>query len=220
MIRLENVHKSYPTKSGRKVILREFSGAFENSRNVGILGHNGAGKSTLFRLLSGAEAPDRGRIIREGRVSWPLGFSGGFHNSLTGRENVRFICQIYGASYREVLSFVEDFAAIGRFMDMPVKSYSSGMKARLAFGISMALNFDYYLIDEVVAVGDAAFKKKSKTVLSERLKSSSVLLVSHSAQLLKEFCDVGGVLHNGELVFYPTIDEAIAVHEANQNATI
>jgi capsular polysaccharide transport system ATP-binding protein len=153
-------------------------------------------------------------------VSWPLGFSGGFHNSLSGRENLRFICQIYGVSYRDVLGFVEDFADIGRFMDMPVKSYSSGMKARLAFGASMALNFDYYLIDEVVAVGDAAFKKKSKAVLAERLKSSSVLLVSHSAQLLKEFCDVGGVLRNGELIFYPTIDEAIAAHETNQDATI
>lgn len=220
MIRLDNVHKSYPTRSGRKVILRQFSGVFEDNRNVGILGHNGAGKSTLFRLLSGAELPDRGRIVREGRVSWPLGFSGGFHATLTGRENLRFICQIYGASYRDVLGFVEDFAGLGRFMDMPVKSYSSGMKARLAFGASMALNFDYYLIDEVVAVGDAAFKKKSKAVLAERLKTSSVLLVSHSSQLLKEFCEVGGVLHEGELTFYPTIDDAILVHEANQNAKI
>lgn len=218
MIRLENVEKSYPTKHGRKVILRNFSGVFEDHQNVGILGHNGAGKSTLFRMLSGAEPPDRGRITRKGKVSWPLGFSGGFHGSLTGRENLRFICQIYGARYKDVVEFVEDFAAIGRFMDMPVRSYSSGMKARLAFGASMALNFDYYLIDEVVAVGDASFKKKSKAVLAERLKSSSVLLVSHSSQLLKEFCEVGGVLHNGDLIFYPTIDDAIAVHESNQSA--
>ena len=218
MIRLENVEKSYPTKHGRKVILRNFSGVFEDQQNVGILGHNGAGKSTLFRMLSGAEPPDRGRITRKGKVSWPLGFSGGFHGSLTGRENLRFICQIYGARYKDVVEFVEDFAAIGRFMDMPVRSYSSGMKARLAFGASMALNFDYYLIDEVVAVGDASFKKKSKAVLAERLKSSSVLLVSHSSQLLKEFCQVGGVLHNGDLIFYPTIDDAIAVHEGNQSA--
>jgi capsular polysaccharide transport system ATP-binding protein len=218
MIRLENVEKSYRTKHGRKVILRNFSGVFEDQQNVGILGHNGAGKSTLFRMLSGAEPPDRGRITRKGKVSWPLGFSGGFHQSLTGRENLRFICQIYGARYKDVVEFVEDFAAIGRFMDMPVRSYSSGMKARLAFGASMALNFDYYLIDEVVAVGDASFKKKSKAVLAERLKSSSVLLVSHSSQLLKEFCQVGGVLHNGDLIFYPTIDDAIAVHESNQNA--
>jgi capsular polysaccharide transport system ATP-binding protein len=218
MIRLENVEKAYPTKGGKKVILRQFSGVFEDQQNVGILGHNGAGKSTLFRMLSGAELPDRGRIVRTGKVSWPLGFSGGFHNSLSGRENLRFICQIYGVKYRDVVEFVEDFAAIGRFMDMPVRSYSSGMKARLAFGASMALRFDYYLIDEVVAVGDAAFKKKSKAVLNERLKTSSVLLVSHSSQLLKEFCQVGGVLHNGNLTFYPSIDEAIAVHEQNQNA--
>ena len=220
MIRLENVQKAYPTKSGKKVILRNFSGMFEDQKNVGILGHNGAGKSTLFRMLSGAEPPDRGRITRTGKVSWPLGFSGGFHGSLSGRENLRFICQIYGVKYRDVVEFVEDFASIGRFMDMPVRSYSSGMKARLAFGASMALNFDYYLIDEVVAVGDAAFKKKSKTVLNDRLKSSSVLLVSHSSQLLKEFCDVGGVLHDGNLIFYETIDEAIAMHEKNQGAII
>ena len=220
MIRLENVQKAYPTKSGKKVILRNFSGVFEDQQNVGILGHNGAGKSTLFRMLSGAEPPDRGRITRTGKVSWPLGFSGGFHGSLSGRENLRFICQIYGVKYRDVVEFVEDFASIGRFMDMPVRSYSSGMKARLAFGASMALNFDYYLIDEVVAVGDAAFKKKSKTVLNDRLKSSSVLLVSHSSQLLKEFCDVGGVLHDGNLIFYETIDEAIAMHEKNQGAII
>lgn len=220
MIRLENVQKAYPTKSGKKVILRNFSGIFEDQQNVGILGHNGAGKSTLFRMLSGAEPPDHGRITRTGKVSWPLGFSGGFHGSLSGRENLRFICQIYGVKYRDVVEFVEDFAAIGRFMDMPVRSYSSGMKARLAFGASMALNFDYYLIDEVVAVGDAAFKKKSKAVLNDRLKSSSVLLVSHSSQLLKEFCDVGGVLHDGNLIFYDTIDEAIAVHEKNQGTII
>ena len=220
MIRLENVQKAYPTKSGKKVILRNFSGMFEDQQNVGILGHNGAGKSTLFRMLSGAEPPDRGRITRTGKVSWPLGFSGGFHGSLSGRENLRFICQIYGVKYRDVVEFVEDFASIGRFMDMPVRSYSSGMKARLAFGASMALNFDYYLIDEVVAVGDAAFKKKSKAVLNDRLKSSSVLLVSHSSQLLKEFCDVGGVLHDGNLIFYDTIDEAIAMHEKNQGAII
>lgn len=218
MIVLDNVYKSYPTRTGRKVILGGFSGRFAPGVNVGILGHNGAGKSTLFRMISGAEAPDAGTITRTGTVSWPLGFSGGLHNTLSGRENLRFICDIYAQPFRRTLAFVEEFSELGQYLDMPVKSYSSGMKARLAFGASMALNFDYYLIDEVVAVGDSAFRRKSKKVLSERLKSSSVVLVSHSAQMLREFCDVGGVLHRGQLTFYPTIEEAIAAHEQNQNA--
>jgi len=217
MILLDNVYKAYPTKTGKKVILDGFSGRFEPGVNVGILGHNGAGKSTLFRLISGAEAPDAGRITRKGTVSWPLGFSGGLHGTLSGRENLRFICDIYARPFRRTLEFVEEFSELGQYLDMPVRSYSSGMKARLAFGASMAMNFDYYLIDEVVAVGDTAFRRKSKKVLNERLKSSSVILVSHSAQLLRQFCEIGGVLHSGQLTFYGTIKEAIAAHEANQN---
>lgn len=220
MIQFEHVSKAYRGRNGQKVILSDFSGTFMPGRNVGILGHNGAGKSTLFRLVSGAEPPDRGRITRKGTVSWPLGFSGSFHGGLTGRENLRFVCRVYGFPFAEAMAFVEEFSELGEYLDMRVSTYSSGMKARLAFGASMALRFDYYLIDEVVAVGDAQFKKKSRAVLNDRLKTSTVLLVSHSAQLLKEYCDVGGVLHRGELKFFDTIDEAIAVHERNQNAAI
>lgn len=220
MISFENVSKSYRGRNGQKVILSNFSGTFLPGRNVGILGHNGAGKSTLFRLVSGAEPPDHGRIVRTGTVSWPLGFSGSFHGGLTGRENLRFVCRIYGFPFAEAMAFVEEFSELGSYLDMRVSTYSSGMKARLAFGASMALKFDYYLIDEVVAVGDATFKKKSRAVLNDRLKNSTVLLVSHSAQLLKDYCQVGGVLHRGELTFFDTIDEAIKVHESNQNAAI
>lgn len=213
MIVFDRVHKSYPAKGGeRTIVLDELSAIFPPGQNVGILGRNGAGKSTLMRLISGGELPDRGVIRRNGRISWPLGFAGGFHGSLTGRQNVRFISDIYGADYRKVIDFVVDFAEVGKFMDMPYKTYSAGMRARVAFGACMALDFDYYLVDEVIAVGDAAFQKKCKAVFMERRKRSSVLLVSHSTSILKDFCDTAGVLQNGKLTFFDTIDEAIKTH--------
>ena len=217
MITFRNVHKSYPYANTRKSVLTAFSGSFPKGVNTGILGQNGAGKSTLFRLFSGSEPPDSGQIIRQATISWPLGFSGGFHGSLTARENIRFVSRIYNRNPRDVFDFVEDFAEIGRYVDMPVKSYSSGMKARLAFGVSMAIDFDYYLIDEVIAVGDAAFKKKCHRILSERRQKSTIILISHSNSLLKEFCEIGCVLHEGNLIFFPDIDSAISEHEKNQN---
>lgn len=217
MIVFENVRKTYPTKSGdRTVILNGFSGVLDAGSNVGILGRNGAGKSTLMRLISGGELPDSGRVHREGRISWPLGFSGGFHGSLSGDQNVRFISEIYREDYNSVLSFVNNFAELGKFMEMPVKRYSQGMRARLAFGISMAIKFEYYLIDEVIAVGDATFQKRCREVFAERRKTATLLLVSHNSGMLKQFCDTGGVLSNGELVFYDTLDEAMRVHKQNQ----
>lgn len=216
MIILDNVTKIYPSKDGPQKILNGFSGSIKMGVNTGILGKNGAGKSTLFRMLSGSEPPDTGRIIRHGTVSWPLGFSGGFHGSLTARENMRFVSRIYAKDAKELLEFVEDFAELGKYIDMPVKTYSSGMKARLAFGVSMAIDFDYYLIDEVIAVGDAAFKKKCKVVLESRLEKATVILISHSNGLLKEFCDVGGVLHNGDLTMFDNLEAAIEAHEENQ----
>ncbi|MBB3149755.1 capsular polysaccharide transport system ATP-binding protein [Phyllobacterium trifolii] len=217
MIVFNKVSKSYPYNGGRKSILNNFSGTFPQGVNTGILGKNGAGKSTLIRLFSGGEPPDSGSISRQGSVSWPLGFSGGFHGSLSARENVLFISRIYRRDPREVFDFVEDFAQLGKYIDMPIQSYSSGMKARLAFGVSMAIDFDYYLIDEVIAVGDSAFKRKCRIMLGDRRKRSTVILISHSNNLLKEFCDVGGVLHNGQLEFFSTVDEAIQTHEFNQS---
>jgi capsular polysaccharide transport system ATP-binding protein len=221
MIYLDNVYKSYKGQGGHRTeILNGFSGLFQPGVNVGILGRNGAGKSTLMRLLSGAEPPDRGQIHRKGRISWPLGFAGGFHGSLTGRANLRLISDIYGVDYQEVVEFVEDFSGLGRFMEEQVRTYSSGMRARLAFGASMAIRFDYYLIDEVIAVGDTAFKEQCQKVLTERRKEATVILVSHSSKLLKEFCDIGGVLSDGSLTFYDSIDEAIAIHEGKMRLTI
>lgn len=214
MIIFDKVCKAYPRPDGgKKIILDNFTATFPPGINIGILGRNGAGKSTLMNMISGGEMPDSGRILREGRISWPLGFNGGVHGKLTGAQNTRFIADIYGKPRNKVLDFVTEFSELGAYLDMPVKTYSAGMKARLAFGICMAIEFEYYLIDEVIAVGDSTFKKKCKDVFEQRRETSSLLLVSHSAGLLRSFCDVGGVMHNGQLTFFNDIEEAIQVHE-------
>lgn len=209
MIILENVSKTYRVRDRRNVVLDNINLTFPLGTNIGILGRNGAGKSTMMRIIGGAELPDSGRVIRKGRVSWPIGFSGGFHGSLTGRENLRFTCRIYGAPIHEVTDFVEDFAGLGRYMDMPLKTYSSGMRSKLAFGLSMAIGFDYYLIDEVTAVGDAAFKKKCEATFNARKTSSTLIVVSHSIATIKKHCDVAAVLDKGQLLFFDDIDKAI-----------
>ena len=214
MIIFDKVCKAYPRPGGgKKVILDDFTATFPPGINIGILGRNGAGKSTLMNMISGGEMPDSGRILREGRISWPLGFNGGVHGKLTGAQNTRFIADIYGKPRNKVLDFVTEFSELGPYLDMPVKTYSAGMKARLAFGICMAIEFEYYLIDEVIAVGDSTFKKKCKDVFEQRRENASLLLVSHSAGLLRSFCDIGGVMHNGQLTFFNDIEEAIQFHE-------
>ena len=186
MIRLRNVTKTYRMKAGRRLILDDLSVDFVPGVNVGILGRNGAGKSTLMRIIGGAITPDRGTVERTSRVSWPIGFSGCFHGSLTGRENLRFVCRIYKADIRQVTSFVEDFTELEDYLDMPVKTYSSGMAAKLAFGLSMAIGFDFYLIDELTAVGDASFRQKSQRVFLERKSTSTLLVVSHQIATIKQ----------------------------------
>lgn len=216
MISFQNVYKYYPSREGKRAVLENISFDIRPGEDLGILGRNGAGKSTLMRLIAGSEACDQGRIVREGSISWPLGFSGGFHGSLSGRENVRFVSRIYGQHPRLIFDFVNDFAALGKYIDMPVKSYSSGMRARLAFGLSMAIDFDYYLIDEVIAVGDTAFKKKCREVLDQKRKKSTVILISHSDSLIREFCKKGAVVEEGRLSLYDDLEEAINMHDNNQ----
>ncbi|MHC1727601.1 MAG: ABC transporter ATP-binding protein [Syntrophobacteraceae bacterium] len=209
MIRLEKVSKSYKTITGRRIILDNVDAVFPRGKNIGILGKNGAGKSTLLRLIGGVEAPDSGRIIKNGKISFPIGFSGGFHLSLSGRENLRFISRIYEVDFKKVMDFVAEFAELGEYIDMPIKTYSSGMRAKLAFGLSMALDFECYLIDEVTAVGDASFKKKSHEAFSERRSKSNVIMVSHSIATIKQYCDSAAVLSNQRLIFYEDINDAI-----------
>lgn len=218
MISFRNVYKYYPSREGKRLVLEDINFEILPGEDLGILGRNGAGKSTLMRLIAGSEACDRGEILRDASISWPLGFSGGFHGSLSGRENVRFVSRIYGQDPTKIFEFVSEFADLGKYIDMPVKTYSSGMRARLAFGLSMAIDFDYYLIDEVIAVGDTAFKKKCRKILNEKRRKATVILISHTNSLVRDFCKKGAVVDGGKLKFFDDIEDAIKVHECNQNS--
>ena len=214
MIELEHISKSYRMANGQqKVVLDDISHIFHEGTNVGILGLNGAGKSTLMRIICGTELPTVGTVRRTSRVSWPIKFSGGLHKSLTGRENMRFTCRIYGADIKKVTDFVEDFSELGPYMDMPIRTYSSGMKAKLAFGLSMAIGFDFYLIDEGYAVGDASFRSKSERIFQERRANATCLVITHSASLVRRICDKAAILKNGKLFFFETVDGALAYYK-------
>lgn len=216
MIELQNVSKSYKTRGGRRrVVLDDANMIIPRGRSLGLLGRNGAGKSTLLRMIAGSIAVDAGRILRHGTISWPLGFAGSFHGLISGAQNVRFVARIYGCDPDELIDYVAEFSELGDFLYMPVKSYSSGMRARLAFGVSMGVAFDYYLVDETTAVGDTNFKKKCKAVFDERLQKSDVIMVSHSNATLLAYCQAGAVLENGRMAYYEDIHDAIEVHEAN-----
>ncbi len=216
MISLENVTKSYMTLSGRNVVFRNLSLNVPEGVNVGLIGRNGAGKSTLMRLLSSVDLPDSGKVVTKGRISWPVGLKGGMETKLTGRDNVMFVCRIQGvrkAAMQEKIRAVQEFAELGKHFDRPVSGYSSGMRARLAFGTSMAFDFDYYLIDEVMAVGDARFKKKSRMVFKERLQNSKVILVSHNMKLIRKMCDEVILLEHGHATLYSNVREGIAAYK-------
>ena len=212
MIHLKNVTKYYTVNKNKKYIFKDVSFSIPTGKNVGILGRNGAGKSTFLRMLGGIDFPNSGKIESDVNFSWPLGLSGGFQGSLTGRENAKFVCRFYGKSKKEVtdaLDFMQDFSELGDYFDMPIKTYSSGMKSRLNFALSMAFEFECYLIDEVLSVGDKNFKKKCADKLEEIRERSTILLVNHSMEPLKKMCDSGVLLENGELSYYEDINDAI-----------
>ncbi len=213
MIDVQNITKVYPTRHGPNVVLNNVSATFPPFTNVGVLGLNGAGKSTLLRILSGTEQPDAGRVVRSGRVSWPIGFSGGFNGSLTGEENCRFVARIYDVDEDDVVAFALDFSGIGNYFTMPVRTYSSGMKGRLAFAVSMAIDFDVYLVDEITAVGDKHFKKKCREAFEERSDRSSVIMVSHNFATIRAYAEQCAILHNGQLLQFDSVDEAAKVYE-------
>jgi capsular polysaccharide transport system ATP-binding protein len=212
MIELLGVSKTYRMRSGRKVILNGATMAMP-WRNTAILGRNGAGKSTFLRLISGIERPDAGIIRRHRSLSWPIGFQGAFHRELSGIENVRFVARIYGQNTERIIDNVEAFADLGAFFYEPVKTYSSGMAARLAFGLSMAIEFEVFLIDEVMAVGDARFQERCKRAFNDRLSSTRLLMVSHSMPALRDYCQSGIVLEAGRMTYYDDVEEAIARYE-------
>ncbi|WP_342107304.1 ABC transporter ATP-binding protein [Methylobacterium sp. SI9] len=212
MIRFDKVSKVYRTDGHKRTILEQASFTLKPGISYGILGINGAGKSTTMRLIAGTEDATRGKISRGLRVSWPLGFAGGFHPKMTGRDNVIFVARIYGEDPRKVLDFVEDFSELGSYLDVPIYTYSSGMGARLAFGMSMAIPFDCYLIDEITSVGDARFSKRCDEVFSQRRKNADIIMVSHSMETIRNWCSQGLVLLNGRAIIYEDVNDAIEVY--------
>ena len=216
MIRLVDINKTYGTLSGPVQVLKNVNLDIAPGERVGILGRNGAGKSTLIRLLSGAELPTSGSVERDMSVSWPLAFGGAFQGSLSGYDNLRFICRIYGVDPAEKVGFVEEFSELGIYLREPVKSYSSGMKARLAFAISMVIEFDCFLIDEIIAVGDARFHEKCHHELFERRGDRAMIIVSHDSNYIRAHCTRATVLANGELHHAPSLDDAFEFYHRSQ----
>jgi len=214
MIRLTNVCKDYPTRVGPRRVLDNVNLIIRPGERVGILGRNGAGKSTLIRLISGAEPPTRGTIERNMSVSWPLAFSGGFQGSLTGADNVRFICRIYGVDFEPRFEFVKEFSELGIYINEPVSSYSSGMRARLAFAISMTIDFDCYLMDEVMAVGDSRFRERCRVELFEKRPDKAMLIVSHSHRYLKGTCDRFLLFRDGAIEEHADFEEVYFQYKA------
>lgn len=216
MIELHRVSKVYSTREGPHTVLDNIDLTIRPGEKIGILGRNGAGKSTLMRILSGAEQPTAGHVERTMTLSWPLAFGGAFQGSLTGLDNLKFICRVYGVPFADKVAYVEEFSELGKFMREPVKTYSSGMRSRLAFGISLAIEFDCFLIDEIIAVGDARFHAKCQYELFERRKDRAFIMVSHEAHHIRDHCDRAGVLVAGELCLFDSIDMA---YEHYQGAT-
>lgn len=212
MLELKQVTKKYPTKSGIRTVLDNIDFTIQKGEKIGILGGNGAGKSTLIRLIGGAEPPSSGSITKNMSISWPLAFAGGFQGSLTGMDNLRFLCRVYETDIQKVKDFVDDFSELGKYLYEPLKTYSSGMRARLNFGLSMAFEFDCYLIDEIMAVGDQRFKDKCNYELFERRADRSIILVSHNANVVKRVCNKASVLNAGKLSNFDTVDEAYEVY--------
>lgn len=213
MVEIKHIWKTYPTRRGPRDILKDICFSIQKGDKLGILGCNGAGKSTLIRIISGAELPTSGEIVRGMTVSWPLALQGGFVGNLTGTDNLRFICRVYDVDYDQAFRQVSDFSELGHYLDEPVRTYSSGMRARLAFAISMAVDFDCYLIDELSAVGDRRFNKKFKDVLFGEKGDRSLIMVSHFYGVIQEYCNKVAVLDQGRLALFEDTKEAIATYD-------
>ncbi|WP_206930518.1 ATP-binding cassette domain-containing protein [Roseococcus thiosulfatophilus] len=213
MLRLTSVRKTFVDGGLVREVLRGVNATFQVGDTVGILGRNGAGKSTLMRILAGVEKPSSGLIERHMSVSWPLGYSGGVHPALTGADNARFIARIYGRPSEWTVDFVRDFAELDEEIHAPVRTYSSGMKSRLSFALSLAVDFDCYLLDEITSAGDARFNAKCQQALLSRRRRSALILVSHNADTVRTFCRYAAVLNGGRLHFHENMDEAFRVYE-------
>ncbi len=217
MIVLDNVSKVYEGHNVDNEVLRNVNLTIRRGDSIGVCGANGAGKSTLMKLISGTERPTRGKVIRGMSVSWPIGYATAFHPQLTGADNARFIARIYGADERGLLDFVEDFAQLGSYMHEPIRTYSAGMAARLAFGVSLAIKFDCYLVDEVTGAGDERFKVRAEEALNDRRENGTLVMVSHDTSTLFRYCTRGAVVYGGGVTLYDTIAEAADVHHRLQS---
>ncbi|WP_163121958.1 ABC transporter ATP-binding protein [Acinetobacter portensis] len=220
MIELKGLTKSYATPKGRHYVFKNLNAILPENKSVALLGKNGAGKSTLLRIIGGVDYADTGKVVTDKTISWPVALSGGFQSSLTARQNVRFVARLYVNTLEEieyVVNYVEEFAEIGKYFDMPMKSYSSGMRSRIGFGMSMAFNFDYYLLDEVGAVGDASFRKKSQKILNELKESSNIIMVSHDLNDLTNNCDVAFLVRDSQVEYFDDVKEAVEVYKAYAN---
>ncbi|MCA0203791.1 MAG: ABC transporter ATP-binding protein [Proteobacteria bacterium] len=215
MIQFDDLSKGFWLHNEYFPVIQRLNLTLPTGRSLALLGGNGAGKTTLLQLIAGTLPPDTGRVWSDGSISWPVGFAGSFHRDLTGAQNTRFLARVYGADTDELMDFVQDFAEIGKHFHMPIRTYSSGMRSRLTFGISMGIPFDTYLVDEVTAVGDARFRRKSAAVFRERILNSSAILVNHNLNELREYCDAAIVLHEGQLTFFADLDEAVSRHQWN-----
>lgn len=220
MIVFKNVSKSFVLEGRRKNLMRNVNLTFPDGRSVGLLGRNGSGKSTLLQMIAGTQDPTAGRIVTTGAISWPVGFAGSFHPELSGAQNCRFVGRIYGVDTDDLIEFVEDFAGLGVHFHLPLRSYSSGMKSRLAFGVSMGVAFNTYLVDEITAVGDAAFKQRSDELFKERMKNAGAVVVSHSMPQIRKLCDAVVVLEDGHMHYYDDVEEGIDDHERNMKKRV
>lgn len=216
MIELRNVTKSYRTMQGRKFVFRDLSLVIPPDRNIALIGRNGAGKSTLMNLLGGLDVPDSGRIVTDKSISWPIGLTGGFQGTMTARENVKFVARVHGAEgaeMRRVVRYVQEFAEIGEYFDQPVKSFSSGMRARVAFGLSLAFDFDYLLVDEAMSVGDAHFRDKAAKTFQEKAGKSNIILVTHGMGQVRKMCDIVLLVGDGHVRIFEDVEEGIAAYQ-------
>lgn len=218
MIRLENLSKSFTVNGRTTVVARDVNVTFPTGASIGLLGQNGAGKSTLLRMIAGVVRPDHGKVATTGSVSWPVGFAGSFHPELTGAQNTRFIARVYNVNADKLLTFVARFSDLGHHLYLPFGHYSSGMRSRLAFGVSMGIYFDTYLVDEVTSVGDGNFRDKSQAYFRNRLLNSGAIMVSHSMSMIRSVCNAAAVLHEGRLTYFEDVEQAIEVHLSNIGA--
>lgn len=218
MIVLRDLTKIFEFNGNIKVVADRLNTVFPTGVAVGLLGRNGAGKSTLLKIIAGTSSPTSGEVLTDGKISFPVGLASSMHPDMTGAQNTRFVARLYGADTEEMSAYVDEFAELGGHFHLPVRTYSSGMRSRLSFGINMALQFDTYLIDEVIAAGDAAFLEKSKLVFRDRMENAGALFVSHSMGMMREFCQAGAVLENGQLTYYDDIEDAVRHHAENMRA--